>query len=123
MYQVACERDSATGGRRFLLIETSEKLRSQDEQALQILALGKLQRHRVIGRGAEALDDLRLDARIERSARDDRLEERGVHAAGARERGEQPAGAQELERQQVDVLVRARGIASLRGGRRELRRI
>src|SRR5882762_3137557 len=102
MYQVACERDSASGGHRLVLIETSEKLRSQDEQSLQILPFGEWQRHRVIGRGAEALDDLRFNGGIERRAGDDRLEERGIYTARARERREQPAWPEQLEREQVD---------------------
>src|SRR2546421_333941 len=39
------------------------KLGAQYEQSLQILAFRKLQRHRMIGGRAVALDDLRLDAR------------------------------------------------------------
>src|SRR5690606_28126640 len=71
----------------------------------------------------EALEDLRLDAGVERRARDDRLEELRRNAAGAGERGEKPTGREQLEREQVDVLVRPGGVARLRGRRRELRRV
>src|SRR5688572_31896881 len=96
---------------------------AKDEQALQVLPFGKLERHRMVGGGAEALDDLRVAARIERSAGDDRLEQLGRDAAGARKGGEQAAGREELERPEVDVLVGARRLLDLGGGRGELRRV
>src|SRR6267142_3155391 len=86
---VACERDSAPGAVSLLaLIGASEKLNAQYQQSFQVLAFGKWQRHRVIGGRTVALDDLRFHCGVERGAGDDRLEERGVHAARARERGE-----------------------------------
>src|SRR5688500_90017 len=94
-----------------------------DEQPLQVFAFGELQRHRMVGGGAEALDDLGLRAGVERRAGYDGLEELRRHPAGAGERGEQPARGEQLEREQVDVLVGARGVARLRRGRRELRRV
>src|SRR3954471_18270856 len=95
----------------------------QHEQALEVVALGKLERHRVVGGGAEALDDLRVGAGVERRARDDGLEQLGRHAARAGEGGKQAAGGKQLERQQVDVLVGARCIRRVCRSRRELRRI
>src|SRR5690349_15346109 len=62
------------------------------EQPLEVVAFRKFERHRMIGRGAEALEDLGLRARIHSGAGDDRLEELGAHAARAGEGGEQPAG-------------------------------
>src|SRR4051812_46528009 len=100
-----------------------EILPLQHEQALQVVALGKLECDRVVGGGAEALDDLGVGAGVERRAGDDRLEQFGWHAAGAGEGGKQPAGSEQLERQQVDVLIGARRIRRVRRGRRELRRI
>src|SRR5262245_26556168 len=57
----------------------------QDQQALEVFALGKLEGHGVVRRRAEALDDLRFAARVERGAGDDRLEQLGAHPAGAGE--------------------------------------
>src|SRR5256885_1844632 len=95
----------------------------EDEQALEVLAFRELERHRVVGGGAEALDDPRVGLGIERGAGDDRLEELRRNAARAGEGGEQPAGHEELEREQIDVLVGACRVARLRRGRGEFRRI
>src|SRR5207302_1355370 len=95
----------------------------QDQQALQVFALGKLERDRVVGGRGEALDDPGLRAGIERGAGDDRLKEFGAHATRAREARQQPAGGEQLQREQVDVLVGARGVARLRRRGRELGRI
>src|SRR5262245_25797099 len=93
------------------------------QQSFQVLPFGKLQGDGMVGGGAEALDDLGVGAGVERGARDDRLEELGRNAARARERGEEASGGEQLEREQVDVLVGARGVARLRRRRRELGRI
>src|SRR5687767_8274899 len=77
----------------------------------------------MIRRGGESVDDLRIGARVERGAGDDRLEELGRYAAGARECGEETARREELQRPEVDVFVGARGLLHLRGSRREFRRI
>src|SRR3954454_11207034 len=77
----------------------------------------------MIGGSAEALDDLRITARIERRAGDDRLEERRIYASRARECREESSGAQQLEREQVDVFVGTRGVLRLRRGWCEFRRI
>src|SRR5512138_96308 len=69
------------------------------------------------------LDDLRLDACVQRRARDDLLEQTCVDASGAGEGDQPPARSQQLERQQVDVLVAARGSFGLCGGWRELGRV
>src|SRR5439155_27279898 len=80
-----------------------------DEQTLEVVTLGKLERDRMVGGGAEALDDLGIRAGVERRAGDDRLEELGRHAARAGEGGEQASRREQLEREQVDVLVSAGG--------------
>src|SRR5262245_15972957 len=98
-------------------------LSPHQQQSFQVLPFRKLQGDRMVGGGAEALDELCVGAGVERGARDDRLEELGRHAAGAREGGEQAAGDEQLESEQVDVLVGARGVARLRRGRGELGRI
>src|SRR5262249_16750656 len=50
------------------------------QQAFEVFALGKFERHGVVGGGAEALDDLGVGAGVERGAGDDRLEELGRNA-------------------------------------------
>ena len=77
----------------------------------------------MIGARAELAHDLHVRLGVDRGARDDLLEEIGRHAARARERGEHAAGLEHLEREQVDVLVRAGSALRVRRGRRELRRI
>ena len=49
-------------------------IRDAADQTFQILTLGKVQSDRMIGAGAQVFDDLRVDAGIERGARDDFLE-------------------------------------------------
>ena len=51
---------------------------AQHQQALEVLAFRKFERHRMVRGGAVALDDLRLDTCIEGGAGDNRLAERGV---------------------------------------------
>ena len=84
---------------------------------------GKFERDRVVGRGAEALDDLRVAARVERGAGDDRLEQVGGTPPEQEKVASRPPGASSLSAQQVDVLVGARRVLHLRRGRRELRRV
>src|SRR3954468_10524444 len=76
----------------------SEKriLALEDQQALEVFALGKFERHRVIGGGAEALDDLCPAAGVERRTGDDGLEKLRRHAARAGEGREEAAGGQQL---------------------------
>src|SRR6185503_12917379 len=95
----------------------------RDQQPLQVLTFGKIQCHGMVGRGAEALDDLRIGGGIDRGTGDDRLEKLCGHAARARERREQAARFQQLQREQVDVLVGACGVLRQGRGRRELRRV
>src|SRR5512135_901167 len=91
------EERNSTAGRRLL--------RAQQQKPFQVVALGELQRHRMVGGRAEPLDDLRLDARVERRAREDRLKQLARDATRAREASEQSSGREQLESQQVDVLV------------------
>lgn len=52
-----------------------------DQQTLQILALGKLQCHRMIGTALQALDDARAAARIQCRTGNDFLEQLQTNAA------------------------------------------
>ena len=84
---------------------------------------GNASAHGVIGRRREVADDGRVGTGVECGAGDDLAEQRRVDAARAGERRQQAAGAQQFERQEVDVLVRARGLLGVLGGRGELGRV
>src|SRR4051812_5776102 len=78
--------------------------RPDNKQSLQIFSLGKLERHRMVGGGAEAFDDLGVGSGVECGAGDDRLEELRRDPARAGEGRKQPARGEQLEGEQVDVL-------------------
>ena len=50
----------------------------EHDQALEVLALGEVHRHRMIGRGAEARVDEAVDAGVEAGAGDDLVEQVGA---------------------------------------------
>ena len=93
-----------------LAVPSAWVIRCLQPEPLEVLAFGKVDRDRVVGRGAQVPMHLHVDARIGRGARDDLLEEIRRHRARAREREQVPAGRQQLHRPEVDVLVGARGV-------------
>ena len=77
----------------------------------------------MVGARRKAPDDRRIRCGIQRGAGDDLLEQVGRNAAGAGERRKQTAGAQQLQREQVDVLVRASCLLHVPRSRGEFRRV
>ena len=63
-------------------------------QALEILTLRKMHRSRMISRGTESRDNLRINFCIDRRTRDDLLKQVGIDAARARERNQQTFSSQ-----------------------------
>ena len=78
----------------------------------------------MVDRGlARAREHLEVAVRVERGLGADLVEEVRRHRAGARERREHAVRPEQLHREQVDVLVAARGAHEARLGVRELRRV
>src|ERR1051326_5689659 len=93
------------------------------QKPLQILAFRAEERHRMILPRGQPLDERNAPAGVVRGREDDFLEEVERHVAGAGEVHHQPAGLDELEREEVDVLVAARGALDLAARLRERGRI
>src|SRR5882762_11501566 len=102
---------------------SSKPLEPFQQQPFQVLALGKLDSHRMVRRSAVALAEKERGAGVRGGAGDDFLEELGRNAAGAGKSREQPSPPQQLQGIQVDVLVTARGAFGVFRCRCELRRV
>src|SRR6185312_3027473 len=92
-------------------------------EALEVFALGEMDRDGVVEAGAQVGADLHLGLGVGGRPRHDLLEEVGAHGARAREREQVAARGEQLHRPQVDVLVGARGLGDVLLGRRELGRV
>src|SRR6266851_5769908 len=90
--------------RRATASHSRRPLEPFQQQPFQVLALRKLDAHRVVRRGAVALAKKERHPRVRGCAGDDFLEELGRHAAGAGKSREQPSPPQHLQRIQVDVF-------------------
>src|SRR5262249_2714864 len=71
----------------------------------------------------EATDHRCADSGVESGSGENLLEQLRRHSAGAGESREQSSRSQQLEREEVRVLIRARGLLGVSRRRRELRRV
>ena len=78
---------------------------------LQVFPLGMGDRHRMVRRGGEGLQEIDADARLDGGGEEDLAEELGVHRAAAAEGEEEAARLDPRQGQAVEVLVGAgRGV-------------